>query len=31
VQKTFRLEDAAAAMAAVEDGNSVGKIVLSLE
>ena len=31
VQKTFRLEEAAAAMAAVEHGGSVGKIVLSLE
>jgi NADPH:quinone reductase-like Zn-dependent oxidoreductase len=31
VQKTFRLEEAASAMAAVEKGSSVGKIVLSLE
>jgi NADPH:quinone reductase-like Zn-dependent oxidoreductase len=31
VQKTFRLEEAASAMAAVESGSSVGKIVLSLE
>jgi NADPH:quinone reductase-like Zn-dependent oxidoreductase len=31
VQKTFRLEDAAEAMTAVEHGQSVGKIVLSLE
>ena len=31
VQKTFRLEEASAAMAVVEHGGSVGKIVLSLE
>jgi NADPH:quinone reductase-like Zn-dependent oxidoreductase len=31
VQKTFRLEQAAQAIAAVEHGGSVGKIVLSLE
>jgi NADPH:quinone reductase-like Zn-dependent oxidoreductase len=31
VQKTFRLEEAARAMAVVEQGGSVGKIVLSLE
>jgi NADPH:quinone reductase-like Zn-dependent oxidoreductase len=31
VQKTFRLEDASLAMAAVEKGGAVGKIVLSLE
>jgi NADPH:quinone reductase-like Zn-dependent oxidoreductase len=31
VQKTFRLEEAASAMAAVENGSSVGKIVLSLQ
>jgi NADPH:quinone reductase-like Zn-dependent oxidoreductase len=31
VRKTFRLEEAAQAMAAVEQGGSVGKIVLSLE
>jgi NADPH:quinone reductase-like Zn-dependent oxidoreductase len=31
VQKTFRLEEASLAMAAVEKGGAVGKIVLSLE
>jgi NADPH:quinone reductase-like Zn-dependent oxidoreductase len=31
VQKTFRLEDASRAMAAVEHGDSVGKIVLTVE
>jgi NADPH:quinone reductase-like Zn-dependent oxidoreductase len=31
VQKTFRLEEASAALAVVEHGGSVGKIVLSLE
>jgi NADPH:quinone reductase-like Zn-dependent oxidoreductase len=31
VQKTFRLEQAAQAIAAVEHGGSIGKIVLSLE
>ncbi len=31
VQKTFRLEEAASAMAAVERGGAVGKIALSLE
>jgi hypothetical protein len=31
VEKTFRLEEAARAMAVVEHGGSVGKIVLSLE
>jgi NADPH:quinone reductase-like Zn-dependent oxidoreductase len=31
VQKTFRLDEAAQAMAAVEHGGSVGKIVLSLK
>jgi NADPH:quinone reductase-like Zn-dependent oxidoreductase len=31
VQKTFRLEQAAQAIAAIEHGGSVGKIVLSLE
>ena len=31
VQKTFRLEEAAQAMAVVEHGGSVGKIVLSME
>jgi NADPH:quinone reductase-like Zn-dependent oxidoreductase len=31
VQKTFRLEEASLAMAAVEQGGAVGKIVLSLE
>ena len=31
VEKTFRLEEAAPAMAVVEHGGSVGKIVLSLE
>jgi NADPH:quinone reductase-like Zn-dependent oxidoreductase len=31
VQKTFRLEEASQAMAAVEGGVSIGKIVLSLE
>jgi NADPH:quinone reductase-like Zn-dependent oxidoreductase len=31
VQKTFRLEEAAQALAAVEHGGSIGKIVLTLE
>ncbi len=31
VQRTFRLEDAARALAAVEHGGTVGKVVLSLE
>jgi NADPH:quinone reductase-like Zn-dependent oxidoreductase len=31
VQKTFRLEEASLAMAAIEQGGAVGKIVLSLE
>jgi len=31
VQKAFRLEDAARAMAVVEQGGSVGKVVLSME
>jgi NADPH:quinone reductase-like Zn-dependent oxidoreductase len=31
VEKTFRLEEASLAMAAVEHGGSIGKIVLSLE
>jgi NADPH:quinone reductase-like Zn-dependent oxidoreductase len=31
VQRTFQLEDAAEAMAAVEHGGSAGKIVLTLE
>jgi NADPH:quinone reductase-like Zn-dependent oxidoreductase len=31
VQKTFRLEQAALAIAAVEHGGSVGKIILTLE